>query len=487
MAGACDMADDPVQPIAAARRSVQTTGVELPATPAGAGLREYLDMLNSGDKARITEYAATRMVIPPGASREYFASLLLARWRETRGVTPVAVTYSSPTEIHVVLYAHLPELWYSFRFRVEPAAPHRSIPLGPPVPANPPAGMAPPPILNPNEVAADTRRYLRKLEEADEFSGTVLLMKGGHTLVEEAAGYADAGRTRRNTGDTQFNIGSIGKSFTAVAIAQLVEQGKLSYETTLAEALPEYPNREVASRITLHHLLTHTAGLPNYMYIPGYRERQKELESLEALVRFIAAAPPSFPPGARFDYSNSGFIVLGRIVERASGMSYYQYVQRNILDRAGMRDTEFVPAASSPRHAVGMTAQGPRGFEERRFPAQEIIGAVGKSDGGAYSTARDLGRFVEALRTHRLVGEQTLRTLTTGKVEAFGGDRYGYGFFDTATPRGGIFWHGGIVPGGNSQMRVFERGGYTMIVLSNYDLPAADNFVRKVGGVITGY
>src|SRR3712207_3641558 len=154
---------------------------------------------------------------------------------------------------------------------------------------------------------------LERAAAADEFSGIVLIAKGGRPVFQKSYGFANREAKTPIDAQTKFNLGSMNKMFTAVAVAQLAEAGKLSFDDTGAKHLPDYPNKDAAARVRVHHLLTHTSGLGDY-FSPDYFANRAKITKVSELLPFFAAKPLEFEPGARFRYSNAGFVVLGLIV-----------------------------------------------------------------------------------------------------------------------------------------------------------------------------
>jgi CubicO group peptidase (beta-lactamase class C family) len=185
----------------------------------------------------------------------------------------------------------------------------------------------------------DIEALVKSTAASDKFSGAVLVARGESILWEGAYGYAHKETKSSNTTATKFNIGSIGKSFTSTAVAQLAAQGKLGLDDTIGKYLPDYPNRTAAEKVTIRHLLAMQSGIGDF-FGPRYRTTPKnELRSPADYLKLFADQPLAFEPGQGRQYSNGGFVVLGLIIEKASGMSYYDYVQKHIFDVAGMRDT----------------------------------------------------------------------------------------------------------------------------------------------------
>src|SRR5438045_4282280 len=186
--------------------------------------------------------------------------------------------------------------------------------------------------------------YLNTLVAENKLSGVVLVAKDGVAVASKAAGIANKTTKAPIDLNTKFNLRSMNKMFTAVAIAQLAQAGKLSFTDTVGKHLPDCPNKEVADRVTIHHLLTHTSGMGSYWGEKFAREREKLL-TVAAYLPLFASDPLSFPPGEKFQYSNAGYMVLGAIVEKASGQNYYTYVQEHIYSPAGMTNTGFYEPA----------------------------------------------------------------------------------------------------------------------------------------------
>jgi CubicO group peptidase (beta-lactamase class C family) len=307
----------------------------------------------------------------------------------------------------------------------------------------------------------------------------VLIAKDGRPIFRNAYGYADREAKIKNNLDTRFRLGSMNKMFTSVAIAQLVQAGKLKYTDTVAQLLPEYPDKEIAQKVTVHHLLTHTSGLGD-IFGPAFSEKKDALREVRDYVQLFAGKPLRFEPGQGWSYSNAGFIVLGLIVERVSGQSYYDYVQKNIYDAAGMKSSGSYPKTDKIQNlAVGYMRQGPGG---PIVPNWDTLPWRGMSAGGGDSTLEDLLRFDRALRTHKLLNKELTETVTSGKVQP-GRDvdsKYAYGFEDVRIAGHRVVGHGGGAPGMNALLDMYLDNGYTVVVLSNFGPPAA----QRVGGYI---
>jgi len=306
---------------------------------------------------------------------------------------------------------------------------------------------------------------------AGVFSGTVLIARGSEVLFEYACGAANKRYAVPNNPDTKFNLGSANKMFTAVAVAQLVERGLLSFTDTVDQYIDDtWLPASVTRRITIHHLLSHTSGLGNYFnetFFSGSRARFRAIDDFKPLVRDDL---PAFTPGERFEYSNSGMLLAGVIIERVTGMSYYDYVREAIYAPSGMLDTDCYDIdAPVPNLAMGYiplvdppNRRSASGWRENIF---EHV-AKGGPAGGGYSTVRDLQRFANSLVSGALVGPEMRQALWTD----YAGVGYGYGFNVEKTASGTMIGHGGGFPGVSASFRVALDTGYVVIVLSNYDM-----------------
>jgi CubicO group peptidase (beta-lactamase class C family) len=192
----------------------------------------------------------------------------------------------------------------------------------------------PPERLSEADAIAAVKAELAERVAEDQFSGAVLIARAGQPVFQQAYGYADREQKIPNTLETKFIFGSMAKMFTDVAVMQLVQAGKIQLDDTVAKHLPDYPNKEVAAA-TIHQLLTHTGGTGD-VFGPEFGARRRELKEHKDYVALYGERAPRFPPGSRFEYSNYGMVLLGRIIEVASGQSYYDYVRDHILTPAGI-------------------------------------------------------------------------------------------------------------------------------------------------------
>ena len=297
--------------------------------------------------------------------------------------------------------------------------------------------------------------FLDSLAAKDEFSGVAVLARNGAPVFQRAYGMADRAAGRANTVKTAFNLGSINKIFTQIAVRQLAAQGKLDLDSTLATYWPDYPNAEVARRVTIRQLLRHTSGIGGNIFDPPASGDRRDIRRLSDFLPLFVHEPLQFEPGSRNAYSNAGYVVLGLLVERISGTSYYDYVAEHIYRLAGMtRTAHYAVDSLPPNTAIGYTRgeiDVPSTAPRRRNTAE--LPGRGSSAGGGYSTASDLVRFLAALRAGAI----------------------------PAGPPAGVGIAGGT-GGVNSVVEGALPGGYDLIVLTNLDPPAAERVARTVRG-----
>jgi CubicO group peptidase (beta-lactamase class C family) len=290
---------------------------------------------------------------------------------------------------------------------------------------------------------------LRAEAATESFSGVALIAKDGEPVFHEAYGYADKNADLPNRLDTKFNLGSINKLFTTVAVYQLLEAGKLNLDDTIGKYLPQFPPA-VADSVTVKHLLDHRSGWGAYWDNPTWNARRSELRSLDDYMAFIKDIPLDFEPGTRMQYSNTGYEVLGAIVQKASGQSYYDYVRDHIYKPARMNSTDaYDLAGDTPNLARGYAGGG---YGEDN---STMLAVRGTAAGGGFSTAGDLMRFVEALGAGRLVSPKHANRLLHGSFAGGG-------------------------PGVNTALHMNVSGNHTVVVLSNFDPPAANQVARML-------
>lgn len=334
-------------------------------------------------------------------------------------------------------------------------------------------------------IAEQLTPLIEQLVREEKFSGVVLVAKDGRPVFRHASGLASREYNVPVRAETRFNVASVGKMFTAVGIAQLAAAGRLSYEDRVAKHLPDYP-AGVAGKVTVHQLLTHTSGLGSYWKDEFHEANHARFRSVRDYFPLFVNDPLEFEPGRKWGYSNAGYMVLGAIIEKVTGQTYFDYVKAHVFKRAGMNATDFYEAdRPAPDIAQGYTRQS------RYLPgAEELTNSVflspvkGGPAGGAYSTAEDLLRFAEALRTHKLLDEESTNRVLKGVVDYAPGRKYGYGFANETVGRHTIIFHDGGANGASAQFEMYPASGHVVVVLSNYDHPAVKPVVERLREVI---
>jgi CubicO group peptidase (beta-lactamase class C family) len=335
-------------------------------------------------------------------------------------------------------------------------------------PVAPPASERSP-SANEDELIAEVKAHASELASRNQFSGAVLVADEGESLhiFDDAWSLADRDKNIKNAIETQFCIGSMNKMFTAVAVLQLVEAGKLSLDGTIAQYWPSYPNHDLSGKVTIRELLTHTGGTGD-IFTPEYEAHRLEMTTLDDYVKLFGRRDLRFQPGSKFEYSNYGFILLGRLVEIVSGGSYDSYVEKHIYGPAGMTHTSSRPAIDqAPARALGYT-HGPSGLKVNTG----TLPPIGTSAGGGYSTVTDLWQFARALQAGKLLDMALVKQATSDQS----GTGYGFGF---KTSKDGSFGHAGGAPGVNGELRIFP-GRYIVVVLANLDPPSATTMANFI-------
>jgi D-alanyl-D-alanine carboxypeptidase len=320
------------------------------------------------------------------------------------------------------------------------------------------------------DAVAALSKHAQQRARADEFAGAVLVARHGKILRQDAWGRADRKAGTANTPATRFRIGSMNKMFTAVATLQLAEAGKLALDDPIGKHLPDYPNKEVATKVTVRHLLTHTGGTGD-IFGPEFEEHRLQLREHRDYLKLYGSRGLTQEPGTRFEYSNYGFVLLGALIEQVSGMSYDDYVGDHVFRRAGMRSTGSLPeSVKVPDRAVGYMRSSPG---SDWVPNTDTLPWRGTAAGGGYSTVGDLLRFAQALESGALLSEATLAEATRPHQQQYG---YGFGVQGQGSLRS--YGHGGGAPGMNGELRIFPQLGYVVVGLSNLDPPAASELVE---------
>ena len=471
--------------------------VPLPPTPVGRVAATLLQLLDGGDEQHLLNFIRSNYA--DQSLKETSVADLLSFFKrlyhQTGGLNVMAVSPDSNDRFLVLdIKSKRTKHWARMLVVLSRAEPGKiaevaTFPIRDQVAEK--AETWPQTKLNEAAVVREIQRHVELAAAEDRFSGVVLVSKGPRIIFHRAYGMAEKGFAVPNRPDTKFNLASMNKMFTSIAIAQLVAAGKLSFQDKLSKVLPDYPNKEAAEKITIHHLLTHTSGLGDFFNNPEFRPHRERYRKPTDYFRLFANDPLRFEPGTRFSYSNAGFVVLGAVIERASGENYFDYVRAHIFKPLGMNDTDSYELTEVvPNLAIGYAhfEDDPMGADPRRSNIA-FLPWKGSPAGGGYSTAPDLLKFARALRTYKLLSEELTETITSPKLDMTGSPRpakYGYGFASEQVNNKEIRGHGGGGPnsGIDSTMEVLWSNNfdnsYTVIVLGNYDPPTAEELAHKI-------
>ncbi len=452
--------------------------------------RAFVDAANTSDPA--VRLAAVRAIYADETLKKRGEAELLAGFdRLAREWAPLELHHSEAVatpageatrySLHVFAKSARDGRWHDFQFILDPQPPHRVDRL---VFI---AEVAAPVYLPNGAITDDATRawldgYIDRLVADDDLSGALMIAVGGEPIFERYFGFADAARSVPCTPDTRFNLGSGNKMFTALAVAQLVAEGKLSYETTLDRFVPDHLDPEWKRTARIGHILSHTSGAGEY-WTPETTEELRRVNTLRDFLPLIERAGIDFAPGTGCRYSNSNFILAGLVIEAATGRDYHDVIRERIYTPCGMADSDtYWMDGSVPGLAEPLTGK-PRAWQAAGH------GRRGSSAGGGFSTPRDILRFGRALVEGRIVGLPVLAEMTrshTAHVPDADLD-YGYGFI-LQSDAGGTrsFGHGGIAPGINFEYRYFPASDVTLIAFCNQDNGAYDSLRMTATKLITG-
>jgi CubicO group peptidase (beta-lactamase class C family) len=344
-----------------------------------------------------------------------------------------------------------------------------------------PAGEAP---VRPDPAVEALIDYLDQAVDTERFRGAVEVRRGGEVLLRRGFDYADPVAGVKNGLDTRFRIASVTKQFTALAVLVLQERGKLRVTDNVCVHLPACPPHWAP--VTIEHLLTHTSGLLNYTDVMEenldefFRVAGGRQPTPEGILRTVADRPLEFPPGSRWVYSNSGYVLLGQLIERVSGTSYADFLRDEILDPLDMADTSYEPGiASGEEYAVG--------YEDWETPAMKFNTEIFAAAGGLSSTVTDLVRWQRFLLTGSpaVVRQETLAELLRPRVAENALQWYGYGIGSRGRTMAepDSYFHSGGIPGFSSYIEIRPAEGVSVVVLANVAVNA-EQFGRALAELV---
>lgn len=443
-----------------------------PDTPAGRRAQSLFDLFN--DKITLAPKEFVRLNcsdefkgrVPEGA----WGGVIIQLKTMSGPVDLASIEKSEPLSISFIVRSRSRGMATRIDMDVAAADPHLIDGMGF-IPAGQ-GGGAPSPALASAKPASFSAPDLERIKSflADQarlgkFSGAALIAKDGKPILRETAGLASKRFRAPNRIDTKFNLGSLNKSFTAVAVLQLVQAGKIGIDDPIGKHLDVFP-KDVGEKVKVRHLLTMGSGWGDYWQHPYYLQHKDELRSVSQYMEFIKTMPLDFEPGTKTQHSNTGFEVAGALIEKVSGMDYYAYIRENIYQPAGMADTDtYDRDAPIENMAVGYTNMHPLSGDAADFRWENtyILSPKGTPAGGGYSTVEDLLKYDTAIRAGKILGKAHVDFMQ---------NRFQGSIGDPFVPAGIMRSAGGA----NGVSTFFARdvkNGYTIIVLTNVDNPAA--------------
>jgi len=437
------------------------TEVRFPETNAGKRAESYCRAFNSNNENDMRTYLEQN--IAPHALTERPIEERMVVYRQLKSdlktLEPVKILKENADAIKLVARS-AQKSWFELTFQFEKTESDKLLGIRIMRLDEPPDLDAPTAPITETEMLKELETFMDQTSIEDQFSGVVLLAKGESPIFRKAYGLASKEYNVPNRVDTRFNLGSINKFLTRIAIEQLEGKGKLRLDDPVSKYLTDYPNKEAAENVTIRHLLDMTSGIGDF-FGEKYQSTPKDrIRTLSDYLLLFGDEPLLFEPGTKRQYSNGGYIVLGLIIEKVSGQTYFDYVRDHIYKIAGMDNTTHleadVPAENVASGYTNNWDESDHSGEPRRNNIYTRP-ARGSSAGGGYSTADDLLKLVVALKTNKLSAPTTSEEVNQHGIAIVGG-----------------------APGINALVETNPETNYVIIVLSNYDPPIVNQVARKI-------
>jgi len=336
-------------------------------------------------------------------------------------------------------------------------------------------------IIIPQTKVEKIESLLNEYYKFKVFNGSILVAEGGKVIYKNGFGFANMEWNIPNTPDTKFRVGSVTKQFTAMLIMQLVEEGKLKLDVPITTYIPDYP-KDKGDKITIHHLLTHTSGIPNYTSLPTLNDFMRDPITPLDLVKIFWDLPLDFEPGEKFSYSNSGYIVLGYIIEKVTGESYEDVLKEKIFEPLGMKNSGYDHTeVIIPKRASGYDKVG-----TDYFNTSYLDMSVPYSAGSIYSTVEDLYLWDQALYTEKLLSKNYLDKMFIPYAKPPFAEGYGYGWaldkkhIDNIDDSLNIIEHGGTINGFNSEILRITNSKDLIVLLNNTGVTKLNEISNKI-------
>jgi len=323
------------------------------------------------------------------------------------------------------------------------------------------------------DIQSRMHKYIDDYSVKNKFSGTILVAKDDEVLLDKGYGMADYNKKIVNKPKTVFAIASLTKQFTATAILMLQEKKLLSVQDTIDKYIPDYPDGD---KIKIYNLLTHTSGISDYTS-SGKGERTY---TPEEIIELFKNKPRNFETGAKYEYCNADYILLGYIIEKVSGVKYEEYLDKNIFKPLKLNDTGFLTNEASIKDKAS-------GYYSSKKTGEYIMvldteSSMQYSAGGIYSTVDDLYRWENALFGEKLINKKSLNEMLTPYLHNYG---YGYGLIIGKNAGGDkVIWHNGSLPGFSSYIGKNSNKEYIFIILSNKDSYNIEDMVSGLSNIL---
>jgi CubicO group peptidase (beta-lactamase class C family) len=455
--------------------------VDLPLTSAGKRSQQILNFLNGKIKIESKEF------VRQNCSENFKKNIPEAQWggllaqlkNMSSSVELIKVIKSEEYKIVFVIQLTSNKMYLTVTVQVEEQSPNlissmMFVPGGNDlIETSPKTQIQNKSIGEPDSVSIQgIKNYLNELAKQNKFSGSALIAKDGKILLHETTGYANKKFKVLNKHDTKFNLASIGKSFTSVAVLQLIEAGKLNIDDPIGKYLVYFP-KEVGEKVTIRHLLNMSSGWSDYWDNEYYLAHRNQLRKVSDYMEFIKDMPLGFEPGTNTIHSNTGFEVAGAIIEKVSGMDYFDYLKEKIFQPAGMTNTDAYHRDGPVENmAVGYTNMNRNDKAGTGYDWENtyMLPPRGTPAGGSYSTNEDMLKYDIALREGKLLGKDYLNFASNayqGKI----GDPY---------VQKRLSRMAGGAPGVSTFLASDVNNGFTIIVFTNYDHPAGINIGNEI-------
>ncbi len=327
--------------------------------------------------------------------------------------------------------------------------------------------------------AARIDKLMTTAHDYGQFNGSVLVAENGRVIYKKGLGLANMEWNIANAPDTKFRLGSITKQFTSMLVMQLVEQGKIKLDGKLSDYLPDY-RKDVGERVTIHQLLTHTSGIPNYTALPSFMETiSRNPSTVDAFIKKYGSGDLEFEPGTKFNYDNTGYFLLGAIIEKVTGKPYEQVLKENILDPVGMKNTGYDHADTLISKRASGYAKSPSGYVNAAYLDMSLPYAAGS----LYSTVEDLYLWDQALYTDKLISAKSKELMFKPNL-----NNYAYGWFVGKATLGDtketvpMISHDGGINGFNTAIIRLPANKHLIVLLDN---TSGGRYLDSLGQAIT--